>query len=528
MANPLAGLLRGIVDGARARVTGEPRAGDPRTPPHPYDRRDASQDAHRVMVKGVADLGVFEERADSWQNLTTGMGDPNRDKLMGGYFMPLVNLDFGQIESMYYGDDMCERIVDALPDDAFRRGFELEGSLAEEMNKQIKTLDAETKLRDAFAWGRLWGGCALVLGIDDGQVQTQPLDVERVRGVKFINVVDRRYVNPLRYYEGALSPKFGEPETYSVTPAFGRAAMGVEIHETRLIRFYGTKIDAITTRRLAGWSYSVLQRPYDVLRLFSTAFQSAGQLASDAGQGVFSIANLMGQLGSSQKNAILQRLQMMDMQRSSGRSILVDKDKEEFKRHAVQVAGVDKLLEHFEMRLAAAARMPVTMLMGRAPAGMDATGEGDAKQWHAQVKAAQTKTVEPALVRLLDILSAGKWSHDDANKINWLAQEDPNDKEEAEVEKLEAETFKIYSDMGALSGEQITLIKFAGKAVGEVIDEEALEAIIEADYELAKNPPPPVAVAPGMKPPAGAAPNGTPRGPQPPPGAGQAPPPAAR
>lgn len=489
MANPFTRILGRLVSGVSARGV-DTGAHVPNAPQNPYDRRAATLDSRQFEVRDVRDLGVQVEHADGWLNQTTGMGDMGRDKLTAGYYQPLTTLDYGQIESLYYGDDMCERIVDALPDEAFRRGFELEGPLAEKMQGLLDELDAETKIRDGFAWGRLWGGAALVLGIDDGQTQDKPLDVTRVRGVKFMNVVDRRYVNPLRYYEAALAPKLGEPETYTVTPAFGRQATGIEIHETRLIRFYGTKIDPITTRRLGGWAYSVLQRPYDVLRLFASAFQAAGQLANDAGQAVFSVSNLVNQLTSPQKGAILQRFASLDQQRWAGRMLLLDKDKESFARAPVQVAGVSDLLEHFEMRLAAAARMPVTMLMGKSPAGMNATGESDARQWHSSVKAAQSKTLGPVFKYLLDILSAGAWSEDPSNKLTWLAMEDPNDKEEAEVNLLEAQTFKLYFDMGSLSGEQVTLVKFCGKSPDEVVDEEACEAIIESDYELAKNPPP--------------------------------------
>jgi hypothetical protein len=54
--------------------------------------------------------------------------------------------------------------------------------------------------------------------------------------------------------------------------------------------------------------------------------------------------------------------------------------------------------------------------------------------------------------------------------------EDPNDKEEAEVAKLVAEKWKIYSDIGAISGEQVALVEFANQPLSEVVDEDALEA----------------------------------------------------
>lgn len=480
----------------------------------------------RGLLTRVWDAIVGKQ--DGWINQTTGAGDISRDKMMQGFFGPIQTLDYGELESLYYGDDVCERIVDALPDEAFRRGYELEGPLADKVEDLIKPLDCNVKLRDGFGWARLWGGAALVLGVDDGQDSTMPLNVKAAKGIKFINVVDRRYINPVTYYEEALSPKFGLPKTYQVTPAFGgpQSATGANIlvHETRLVRFWGTRIDPITTRRLAGWSYSVLQRPYDVIRMFASGFQAAGQLMYDAGQGVFKVTGLAQQMTGPNKNAILQRFANLDMQRWAGRILLVDKDGEDFDRKPVQISGVSDLLEHFEMRLAAAARMPVTLLMGRAPAGLDATGESDMRQWYDSVKSAQINTVEPALVKILDILTMGGWSADETNKVVWAGLEEPNDKDDAEVDKIEAETFQIYNAVGALSGEQIALMKFAKKSAEDVIDEDALAQVVEADYELAKNPPPTPPT--GTVPPANGGLNGTGSGPKPPQGPPQkAPPP---
>lgn len=520
----LAPAARRIADAVAPRAPHEPLP-----PTHPYDAGPPARVGKRVSDAGASEAVM--SRVDAWQNLTTGMGDPSRDKMMAGRFAPVHNLDYGEIESLYYGDDMCERIVDSLPDEAFRRGYKLEGPLAEKVLDAFKALRVNVKLRDGYAWARLWGGCALVLGLDDGQTQEKPLDVARVRGLKFINVVDRRYINPLTYYEDALSPDFGLPNVYQVTPAFGnpsssmRGQSNIQVHETRLIKFNGTKIDNITTRRVGGWSYSALQRPYDVIRLFASAFQASGQLMNDAGQAVFSVKGLLTQLSGPNSNAILQRFANLDQQRWAGRMILADKDNEEFHREPVAVNGVDKMLEHFEMRLAAAARMPVTRLMGRAPSGMDATGESDTQQWHESVKAVQTNDLEPAIVRLADIVTAGEWSKSEDNKVTWIAMEDPNDKEEAEVEKLIAEKWQIYNTVGALSGEQIALLEFANKPINEVIDEDALAEIVEAEYELAKDPPPLPPVAPGAPPVPGGGPpgvpNGTNGGPKPQAGPGQ-------
>lgn len=428
----------------------------------------------------------IEIRDDGWANSVTGSGEWGSDKTMHTRMLPVRELRYGEIESLYYGDDISALIVDSLPDEMFRRGYTIESEQQKDVLAQAKALGVNEKMCDAIRWARAWGGASMVLGVDDGQTADKPLIIEKCRGVKFINVVDRRYINPVSFYEQALSPKFGQPELFQITPAFGGNIQNVIVHETRLIKFWGTKIDPITTRRLAGWSYSALQRPYDVMRQFCNAFEAAGQLAYDAGQGVFKMKGLIELLASPNRNAALQRIALADSARYSGRSLAIDADGEEFSRTPTPLAGVGDLLDRFMMRLAAAARMPVTMLMGRSPAGENATGESDMAIWHNRVKAEQTNIIAPALELLFQIMTAGKYE----GSTDFVGLKEPNDLDAAKVETETANKWKTYVDMTALTGEQVTAIQFLEKPIEEVIDDEALMKAIQDDADLMKNPPP--------------------------------------
>lgn len=435
-------------------------------------------------------------RFDSWQNFATGAGT-SIDKTRHTFFAPLRQLDYGELESLYYGDDICARVVDDRADEMFRRGYQLEGTQKQDVLTLFRSLGVDGHLRDDVGWGNLWGGAGMVLGVDDGQDPTMPLNLEAVRGLKFINVVDRRYLQPTKFYDQPLSPKFGQPERYVITPAFGGGySQNVEVHETRIIIHRATRIDPITSRRIAGWSYSVLQRPYDVIRQFANSYAAAGQLMYDAGQGVLKVSKLIQLLASSQRQKLLDRLMQADQQRYAGRIMVIDKDGEDFSRNPVQVAGVPDLLDRFMMRLAAATRMPVTRLMGRSPAGENATGASDEQMWYDSVKRDQVSTLEPMVFRLLMIATAGKWdgkSGENANGIDWIGLEEPDDEAAEKVELMRAQRWAIYgpgqTGIGALTGEQIAAIEFLKKPIEDVVDDAALMKAINDDNELLKNPP---------------------------------------
>jgi hypothetical protein len=173
--------------------------------------------------------------------------------------------------------------------------------------------------------------------------------------------------------------------------------------------------------------------------------------------------------------------------------IVLDKDGEDFHREPVQVTGMDALLDRFQQRLAAAAEMPVTLLMGRSPAGLNATGESDLAQWNMSVQASQRKVARPAIARMLEILTAGKFD----GEICFAPLEDVDEKKAADTEKVKADTWKVYVDMGALHAEQVAMAEFADEPIE--IDIAAMKKAIAAEQEMALNPPPPM---PPVMPPA--------------------------
>lgn len=428
-------------------------------------------------------------RVDNWRNYLTGAGTHGRDKSEHTFMSPVKLLGWGELESLYYGDWVSARIVDSRPDHYFRKGFRL-STPDDQLEKEMKRLDMRTKLADGARWGRLWGGAGAVCGCDDGLTVDQPLAVERCRGVKFINVVDRRYMNPIDYYDNPSEPNFGQPRTYQITPAFGQNAFGpanvnVIVHESRIVKFLGTKVDPITQRRLAGWSYSALQRPYDVIRMIAQTYQAAGQLMYDASQAVLKVSSLFSKLTGPQQSAILQRIADADGARWSGRVIAIDKE-EEWQRLGTPLAGVPELMDRIFLALGGATDTPLTEIFGRSPAGLNATGESDQRKWYESIHTDQSTIMGPAVERILGMLTNGKWD----GQLEWAGLEAPDDLKEAQVKTEIAKKWQVYESIGAVSGEQVALIEFLDKDPADVIDEQALEDIVEQEYEMAQAPPP--------------------------------------
>ena len=123
------------------------------------------------------------EHADRWVNPLTGIGSV-LDKTVHGRFMPVWRLWDPEITDLYNGSDIAAKIVEKRNREMFRRGFELEmvdvekTAIEDFREWATETFQVEMNLREGRKWGGAYGGTLLVLGVDDGRDQSEPLDEE--------------------------------------------------------------------------------------------------------------------------------------------------------------------------------------------------------------------------------------------------------------------------------------------------------------------------------------------------------------
>jgi phage-related protein (TIGR01555 family) len=258
----------------------------------------------KKYAAAMSTIRTDTSKSDGWVNPTIGFGT-SRDKITAGYFLLPPALQPNELGALYYHNDLASRIVETRPKEALRRGYEIETAtedLGDEIYAYGKQFGLDAKIQEAWIWARLYGGSVILVGADDLQPPWRPLNRKNVRSIKFLNVLDSRFLYPVAHYQDPLQGNFGLPELYQIQTPEGAMSL---VHESRLIRFEGTHVDRLKRRELNGWSYSVLQRVYDVLRSFETAFQAAGILLSDASQGVFKIDGLIDMIAAERKTRSL-------------------------------------------------------------------------------------------------------------------------------------------------------------------------------------------------------------------------------
>jgi phage-related protein (TIGR01555 family) len=380
-------------------------------------------------------------RFDSWKNLLTGLGT-GRDKSTHAFLAPDGLLSHEYLEQLYLNDDIAARVCDLLPSEMLRQAINIK------LNGENFTYpDLVETVQSALVKSRIFGAAFIYVGADDGGPQDAPLVVSKIKEIRFLNVLSSKELSKASFYNDPNTSHYGKTETYNL------CASRAIIHESRLIPFF-----AIAPLNHRHFPPSILQRIYPVLQQFHTAWQSTAHLMTDAAQGVFKLKGLHSAVASNRSEELLKRMELVDMSRSISRSILLDAEDEDFRRDSYSFAGIPEILEKMMLRLAAAARIPVSLLMGQAPAGMNATGESDIRFFYDQVRAEQ-EAMKPKLEHLLKIIAGDEQAK---ISIEFPALWQMTDREKAELKRMEAETDRIYLQEGVLLPEEVANNRFGG------------------------------------------------------------------
>lgn len=425
-----------------------------------------------------------------WANDVTGFGT-TRDKTTYTAFGGVAYLSDQQVANLYDGDDIAARMVDIVPDEMLREGFEVDlGDAGKntELAEQLEALGCVEKFANGTRWGRLFGGGALLIGADDGRSASSPLVPEKSRGVSYLYELDRRYLQPFTWYTEPGHPRLGQPETYLVSPVNYQGSQDMTVvHESRLIMFGGATTGLQERVINNGWDRSVLQRAFEALRGFNTGWKAVEVLLTDANQAVFKMQGLAEAIAADGQDAMQKRMQVMDLCRSVMRAIVVDagdaeagSGSEEFARHSVSFDSIPQTLDKFMLRLAAAVQIPATILYGQSPAGMSATGDADFRWFYDRIRAQQRLTLAPKIRRLVRVMMHTKGSVIDSDSITVkfpsLWSETPLN--ESTRRKTIAETDAIYVNAGVVTAEEIALSRFKPEGFSEdlVLTDEAVAA----------------------------------------------------
>lgn len=378
---------------------------------------------------------------DSLSNVMLGMGTKN-DPMKYNKIAQRYLLDKQTLDNLYMANGIAALIVNKIPEEMTRAGFEVEG-ISEENKKRLtsdlETLDIKRKFREAITFARLYGGAAIVFGLNDGQVLSQPLNPNRVRGVEFLRVYDRHQISEYERETNPRNPMYGQVKLWAITPSRGMMYL---VHHSRMQFFDGEILPNQTREQNNGWGKSVLQDCYDEVLRVTGSHDFTLQVLNRIQQAIHGMKNLASTLATPGGEAIVaKRLQTVDMTRGVLNTIVIDAE-ETYTIETQSLSGIKDVLKEFVALLAGVTGYPV-FIFGQSLGGLNSTGDKEAKVWYEKIESEQNFVMKKPLVFLIDTLlkTYGETSKEWHIKFNPLAA--LTESEKADIEKTEAETAEI-------------------------------------------------------------------------------------
>ena len=405
-------------------------------------------------------------RSDSWDNFVTGLGQ-KQDRTQYTKYAGATILDDGTILEMYLGDGLSSRIIDVQADDMTREWIWID---EEKPRKTIfnilETLNAEEAFNTAIKWQRLYGGSLMIIGAMDGRNTDMPLMPSRITDIEYLKVIDRTCVDLQNSMMelNPRSPMYGKIIKYNVRYYVRDTLVDTFIHHTRCIEFHNDPIPVgkytYLNQDIRYWGCSSLQKIYESIRDLGGINQSTVNILFDFVSGVYKLKDLADLLaadtdGSAEKG-LMKRMNAINMSKSVLNAVILDRD-EMYDKQYTTLAGLPEVIDRFMLQLSGATGIPVTRLYGRSPAGLNATGESDLRNYYDLIEAAQRNRLMPPLRKLINIIS--EWQGIKANTLTitfnslyQLTEEEKckNNKLDAETAKIKADTEELYINLGLL------------------------------------------------------------------------------
>lgn len=407
------------------------------------------------MILKQAGKAVRPFRADGYVNLLNRYGT-QKDTTERYQFQaePMVS---DELLTMYYeGNGLFAKIIDTPAEEAIKHGFTLEGIKDQEIEdfftEALDELDWEETAMTAIRWARLFGGSIAVMLINDGGRLEDPLNWRNIRSIDDIRVYDRSVIQPDYNSMFSYDPtdpfrtrgsRLGMPEYYRVFSKYGTFT----VHDSRCLVFQNGILPENTTNSIYQlWGIPEYIRIQRAIRDAEVAHGSATKLLDRSVQAVYKMKDLSRELATEEgEDRVLRRLQTIDMARGLLNSITIDSEGEDYDFRQFQFSGVSDVIDSTCNFLSALTSIPQTILFGRSPAGMNATGDADLENWYNYLERIQKRMVRKNLRYLLSVIfqagvATGEVDEVPKIKVTFNPLWSLSDMEQADLEQKRAQT----------------------------------------------------------------------------------------
>lgn len=327
-------------------------------------------------------------------------------------------LRYQEYVNLYDTSWEARKIIDIPIDDAMRQPTVREGLSKEDervIEEEWQRFGVERQLRRCMKQERLLGGSVLlaIMALQKDERLDKPLnDANMEEGdLLALNVIDLAKLSRTRTEFDVFSPDYDKVCNISIE--------GVSVHPSRMVVFDGNALFGRNSQRLMqrmrynplGFGESKLAPLWDCLMRSLGTQQGAYQLVNMASSVIMSVDNLRNIKATD--SGAEKKLQEIATQLSIYNAALIDGKDIKIEHKAASFGSVPELLLTYTQFLAAASDIPITRYLGSSPQGLDATGDGDSRNYYDMVDSIINNTRKPAERRILDWIGYSRWGYEE-------------------------------------------------------------------------------------------------------------------
>lgn len=432
----------------------------------------------RAFPRTVGDTYVMNP-ANSGQLATFAQDSNNSQDSIKSIFA-LNQVGIPEVQALWYGSQgfigyqLCALLAQnwlvnkacLIPArDAIRKGYKFTVNDGTEVGPEV--LDAITKANKRYRlnrslveyvkMGRVFGiRIALcVVESDDPDYYVKPFNPDAITPGSYRGVtqIDPYWCVPELTTSSASNPAsldFYEPTYWIVN--------NQRYHKSHLVVMRGPEVGDILKPSYLYGGLSVPQMIYERVYAAERTANEAPQLALTKRAMIF-----YTDVGKALANQAQfeQRLQTWAAFRDNYGVKIADAEADKIEQHDTSLADLDAVIMTQYQIVAAAANIPATKLLGTTPKGFNASGDYEAESYHEELESIQVNDMEPLIDRHMVCMIRSDIAPRFGLKpfavdCTWEPLDSLGSKEAAEINKLQAETDKIYAvDIGAIDGTEV-------------------------------------------------------------------------
>lgn len=420
------------------------------------------------------DLGGAEKVAgliklfDGWANIYQGLGVNSRDPDASDMVVKSYIND-EECRTLYEDIGITRRMVQLRANGMYRMGITITGDKDGGIGKFLKKNGLIGKCREAQEFADVFGGSLLILGINDGAKDLgEPLNETLMRNLLFAEVADKTCASVAEWEMNPMDANYMKPKVYWVAI---NGANTFRVHHSRTIKFDGEFATNSSYLHNNLWHNSFYKAVKERARRLLNANDDTGKQIRDLYKWVYKMKGLSDYLNDNDKGDadVQRRLRQLQVGGSYLSMMAIDEDESLDKvQGSGGFSGIDGAIQAIERLLQASSGIPNTLLMGTKSSGMSA-GDGTGEQyWYDGLTDRQESHAYRQLIRLCTVVmglkegpTGGVVIEDFDIVFNPLRTMD--EKEEADVRRVQSETDKNYYEMGVLDSSEIRSNRFLGE-----------------------------------------------------------------